>query len=338
MTTSTQRRTALEAVRKACLLCQAVQAEWLRGGEATTKEDRSPVTVADYGAQAVISLSLARLEPRLPIVGEESAAALRRESASVTRAEVTRHVRALVPDASEAAILDAIDACADRGGASGRRWVLDPIDGTKGYLRRGQYAVALALLDEGTPTLGILGCPSLRSADGAREGSMFVAEGGQGAFEIGLEDAADADEVRIRVADLEDPAAAAFCESVETEHSAHDRHAAIAARLGVSAPPVRMDSQCKYGVVARGEAAIYLRLPRTESYREKIWDHAAGCLVVTEAGGRVTDVDGRELDFGQGRTLLGNRGIVATNGRLHDRVLAAIDQTAPQLVVQRGAR
>ena len=81
---------------------------------------------------------------------------------------------------------------------------------------------------------------------------------------------------------------------------------------------MRIDSQCKYGAVARGEASIYLRLPTSESYREKIWDHAAGWMVVNAAGGRVTDARGQNLDFSLGRTLDQNRGIIATNGHLHD--------------------
>jgi 3'-phosphoadenosine 5'-phosphosulfate (PAPS) 3'-phosphatase len=75
--------------------------------------------------------------------------------------------------------------------------------------------------------------------------------------------------------------------------------------------------------VARGEASIYLRLPRDTSYREKVWDHAAGSLVVEEAGGRVSDLDGRPLDFSEGRLLGNHRGIVCTNGAIHDQVLEA---------------
>jgi 3'(2'), 5'-bisphosphate nucleotidase len=106
-------------------------------------------------------------------------------------------------------------------------------------------------------------------------------------------------------------------------HAAHSVQAAIAARLGISNPSFRIDSQCKYAVVARGEASIYLRLPRDTSYREKVWDHAAGALVLEEAGGRASDLDGKALDFSQGRLLGNHRGIVCTNGAIHDQVLAA---------------
>ncbi|MBC7174569.1 MAG: 3'(2'),5'-bisphosphate nucleotidase, partial [Polyangiaceae bacterium] len=100
--------------------------------------------------------------------------------------------------------------------------------------------------------------------------------------------------------------------------------AGIVQALGLSEAPLRMDSQAKYAAVARGDASIYLRLPTRADYREKIWDHGAGYLVVTEAGGTVTDVDGKPLDFGRGRTLEANRGVIATAGPIHDAVLAAV--------------
>jgi 3'(2'), 5'-bisphosphate nucleotidase len=75
--------------------------------------------------------------------------------------------------------------------------------------------------------------------------------------------------------------------------------------------------------VARGDASIYLRLPRDRTYREKVWDHAAGVLVIEEAGGRVSDLDGRPLAFSEGRFLARSHGIVATNGHLHEHVLSA---------------
>ncbi len=122
-----------------------------------------------------------------------------------------------------------------------------------------------------------------------------------------------------------------FAESVESTHSDQDRHAVLARAIGLSAPPLRMDSQAKYGALARGDAALYLRLPSPHSpdYREKIWDHAAGSLIVEEAGGRVTDAAGRPLDFAGGRLMSGNRGVVVSNGELHARVLAALAGDQP---------
>jgi len=214
-----------------------------------------------------------------------------------------------------------------------RFWTIDPVDGTAGFLRAEQYAVCLALVQDGKVILGVLGCPNLppeiRSPDSSTpasvkrspEGSLLVAVSGQGAFMRTLN---DANERTIRVSKVSDSKEANFCESVEAAHSSHSDSAKIAAILGITKPGVRMDSQCKYAAIARGDASIYLRLSKA-SYHECIWDHAAGTIIVQEAGGTVTDLRGKPLDFTQGKKLSANHGVVATNGILHDVVLKAIE-------------
>ncbi len=228
--------------------------------------------------------------------------------------------------------LSADDVCRwiDRGGTSQYRdrfWTIDPIDGTKGFLRGEQYAVALALVVEGQVVVAALACPGLVAGGQSRTqgdaGSIFFAVRGQGAFVVADTPGTDPP-LPIRVSDRDDPSAVRFCESVESGHSAHGDAAAIADRLGITAPPLRMDSQAKYAVVARGEADIYLRLPTRADYLEKIWDHAAGALIVAEAGGIVSDIHGRPLEFHHGRELAVNRGVIVTNGRLHQRVLDVV--------------
>ena len=83
--------------------------------------------------------------------------------------------------------------------------------------------------------------------------------------------------------------------------------------IGITKEPVRIDSQCKYAVVARGDASIYLRLPTRPGY-QKNWDHSAGVMVIEEAGGRVSDIFGK-VDFSIGRTLANNKGVVVTSGK-----------------------
>ena len=320
-----EKRIAVEAVIEACRLCREVQAA-LVSAETLDKKDRSPVTVADFGAQALVSARLAGSFPRDPLVGEEDAAQLRDPANAETLEKVVRHVQARQSALSAEQVLAAIDRGTHAGGVEGRCWTLDPIDGTKGFLRGEQYAVALALLEGGEVQLGVLGCPNLPvdpdRPDGPT-GCVFVAVRGEGAFSRPI----DGTERRaIRVTEVVKPAEAAFCESVESAHSSHSGSAKVAEILGVTVPPIRIDSQCKYAAVARGEASIYLRLPTRAGYEEKIWDHAAGWAVVTEAGGRVTDIHGQALDFSLGRTLRNNKGVVATNGRVHDRVIEAIRQ------------
>jgi 3'(2'), 5'-bisphosphate nucleotidase len=323
MPLETERQVAVEAVIKACKLCQTVQLA-LVSKDTLAKKDKSPVTVADFGAQAVVSDALAKVFPDDPMVGEEHAASLRTAEGADLKDKVVQNVQIIVPVLGENEALDAIDRGTYPGGAIGRHWTLDPIDGTKGFLRGDQYAVALALIEEGQPVLGVLGCPNLprdsAHPNGAK-GCLFIAVKGEGATMRTIDDPA---ETPVSVTSIIDPADAAFCESVEAGHSSHGDAEKIAELLGVTAPPFRIDSQCKYAAVARGDASIYLRLPTRADYEEKIWDHAAGWMVVNEAGGKVSDVRGEPLDFSIGRTLKNNKGVVATNGHLHDQVIKAV--------------
>jgi 3'(2'), 5'-bisphosphate nucleotidase len=232
-------------------------------------------------------------------------------------AEVRRHI-------SDAAS-EAVCAWIDRGNADryeDRFWTLDPIDGTKGFLRGEQYAVALALLVGGRVEVAALACPNLRDETGT--GVVFAAHRDEGTFRLPL--AGGEGRTPVHVSSVSHPSEARFCESVESAHSSHDEAAAVAEFLGIGKEPLRLDSQAKYGVVARGDAEIYLRLTRHTGYVEKIWDHASGALVIEEAGGRVTDLKGRMLDFSRGIRLEGNAGIVATNGHVHDHVLEALER------------
>lgn len=326
MSYQAERSVAIDAVIRACRLCQSVRAT-LVTADTMAKKDKSPVTVADFGAQAVISHELAAAFPNDPLVGEEHAADLEGAGAAILRDRVVQSVQTVSPDMAEPQILSAINRGSFGGGGKGRHWTVDPIDGTKGFLRGEQYAVALALLEDGVPVLGVLGCPNLafdpRRSDGPI-GAVFAAVRGQGTFVCGIHERI---ERRVSVDDIADAAQAIFCESVESGHSAHDDSAEVARLLGVTKPAYRIDSQCKYAAVARGDASIYLRLPTRADYEEKIWDHAAGCMVVQEAGGLISDVTGKPLDFSIGRTLRDNKGVVATNGRIHEQVIRAVRQT-----------
>ncbi len=326
-----ERAAAIAAVRAASLLCRDVRVT-LIPADSAAKADRSPVTVADLGSQALISLVLGDAFPDDPIMGEEDASLLRTEPDGPIAAAVVRHVRAARPEVTAETVAEAMARCSHAGGSSGRFWTVDPVDGTKGFLRGGQYAVALALIEDGEPVLGLLGCPNMAldpDDPGAGIGCLFVAERGAGAVMIPLDGETsglgESTETPIRAMAPASPAEARWAESVEAGHSDQDDAARVATLLGLGQAPLRMDSQAKYAAVARGEAAIYLRLPTNDTYRERIWDHASGWLMVREAGGEVTDIHGRPFDFGRGRGLARNRGVVASaGGTLHAEVLGAV--------------
>lgn len=311
---------AARAVRLASKLCERVQAT-LGRGEKSDKEDDSPVTVADYGAQALVAFSLTRtttspsLSPSAPfsMVAEEDSADLRDPAKNGPRMteriaqlvnEVLRDEKlvgdgggggddaALPPPLSAEEVLSLIDLGGSAGGSEGRHWVLDPIDGTRGFVGKRQYAVCLALLDGGELAVGVLGCPNVPSdralADGdggeqeglgqrrAGRGALFWGTRGGGAYvqplhsddpegkdSLPLLDASARLSVAAAGAEAErDRATVRFMESFDSRHSDFSTAARLAAALGVTSPSLRLDSQAKYGCLARGDAAINLRFPR----------------------------------------------------------------------------
>ena len=319
-----EQQTAVTAVLLAAQLCQQVR-QTIRP-EAIEKKDHSPVTVADYGSQAMICRLLSESFPQDPIVAEEDAAALSQPDMAPYLAQVSEHVQNLMPDATP----DAVTAWINQGnGQVGPRyWTLDPIDGTKGFLRGEQYAVALALVEAGEVKLGVLACPAFAvgSNSAPNSGSLFVAVRGQGVTVAEIQGTTLGEAVPIRVVSPDDAANFRFVESVESGHGDHRQQEAVAQAVGITTASMRMDSQAKYAAVASGQAALYLRLPspKTPDYREKIWDHAAGVIVVEEAGGKVTDIWGKPLDFGRDYRLLDNQGVVVSNGSCHEAVITAL--------------
>jgi len=85
-----------------------------------------------------------------------------------------------------------------------------------------------------------------------------------------------------------------------------------------------MDSQAKHAVIAAGQADLLFRCPIEREFRERIWDQAAGSIIIEEAGGQVTDLHGTPLDFAAGRILARNEGVIASNGHLHGAALRAV--------------
>jgi len=194
---------------------------------------------------------------------------------------------------------------------------------------------------DGDVKVGVLGCPNLPVDDSAPldaslgeeqsgeeegRGVLFSGVLGQGAQSRPLSKAALQDGNSIQMKPVTDIAQATFCESVEAGHSNQGDNAQIAKKLGITKSSVRMDSQAKYGSIARGAGDLYLRLPVRKDYIEKIWDHAAGDLIVREAGGEVTDSAGKRLDFSVGRTLKNNKGVVAAPKAVHGQVLNVVKE------------
>lgn len=321
---------AVRAVRQAAQMAARIQSGMASAN--LTKSDLSPVTVADFGIQAVVARGLAAAFPGEPLVAEESSKDLRGAEGSAVLERATEFVAGVFPDVTPDEVCAWIDQ--GTGEPTDRFWVLDPIDGTKGYLRGGQYAVALALVVDGHVRLGALGCPSLAAGcapEAPGSGVLVVAVRGQGAWQTALNDAPAFDPMHVST--CAEAAQARVLRSFEAKHTNTAQFDELVQAMGIRADSVLMDSQAKYAVLAAGEGELLLRLLSADEpdYCEKIWDQAAGSIVIEEAGGRITDLVGKPLDFTAGRRLLRNRGVLASNGALHGPALDAVAQVIGEL-------
>ncbi|KAH1120953.1 hypothetical protein J1N35_004113 [Gossypium stocksii] len=359
---------AVRIVHMACSLCQKVQQSLVSAasGHVLAKDDDSPVTIADWSVQATVSWLLSEfLEGRsVSIVAEEDVQTLSKPEAASLLSAVVNTVNECLAEAPKyglqcpkkvlgtSQILEAISWCNSTGGPTGRHWVLDPVDGTLGFVRGDQYAVALGLVEDGKLVLGVLGCPnypmkkellnynhqcnqikltSPPSSDIWQKGCVMYAKRGTG--QAWMQPLIHGDTkfewpnsaTLLQASPVDDPSQATFCEPVEKANSNHLFTEGLANSIGLKNRPMRVHSMVKYAAIARGDAEVYIKFARS-GYKEKIWDHAAGVVIVEEAGGVVTDAGGRPLDFSRGLYLEGlDRGIVACSGPiLHDKIIGAV--------------
>lgn len=226
----------------------AIMAIYGREFSIAEKADSSPLTEADAAAHNLIAERLSALPLSLPILSEED----------------TRNFSG-----------------AD---AEGRYWLVDPLDGTKEFIKRnGEFTVNIALIEQGRPVLGVVYAPALDVA--------YVAASGLGAFKTDSEGQRQA----IRVAGH---APGNVWRIVGSRSHAGDSLRQLLDRLGPH-ELVAMGSSLKLCLVAEGAADAYPRLGPTS-----LWDTAAAHCVVEQAGGSVVQLDGQPLDYANTRQVL----------------------------------
>lgn len=346
-------RIASLAVKRASVLTKGLSDSIVELSKSGTqiKNDKSPVTVGDYASQALINKAIKLNFPSDNIVGEEDSLSLKdgsEEANALSKRildllyETQQKTNASSGELGElkdlSEVYESIDFGNYEGGSKGRFWALDPIDGTKGFLRGDQFAVCLALVEDGKVVLGVIGCPnlpehiSLNENQSGTKGGLFSAVRGVGAFYTPLFTTDDfvplKDQEQIHMTSETSPTTLKVVEGVEKGHSSHSTQSQIKEKLGlsedtVSKQTINLDSQVKYCVLAKGQADIYLRLPVSDTYREKIWDHAAGNVLIYESGGQVGDITGEALDFGRGRHL-SSKGVIAANKAVYPKVIEAV--------------
>ncbi|WP_257463231.1 inositol monophosphatase family protein [Archangium lipolyticum] len=307
----------IDAVRLACELCRRVQSS---EAGVTRKSDASPVTIADYGAQALLCRAIRRHFPEDGVIAEEGGEAF----LSVPQAEreqILRLVgRLLGEQVGEEDFVRWLDH--GRGVRSDRVWVIDPIDGTEGFVHGRAYAVCVGTLVEGEPRDGIIGAPVSPLDEG---GTLFYTDGGGAWSEL----LAGGEPRPLHVSDRADPPSLRIVESYVMGRRSREIADRVYTEAGLDARRIkRYDGMVKYALLAAGAADLYVRGPRDPRKNpHKLWDHVAGTALVRAAGGQVTGLDGRAVDFSQG-TELRTPGLLVSNGRVHMRLVEAMERVA----------
>lgn len=313
----------IQAVRQAIVLCREVQHDALQSADKFSKDknDKEPVTIADYGSQAIISRAIQRNFPDDGIIAEEAG----EQFLSLTTPEQQVTILNLLNRVlDETVTLDDVVRWLDhgKGRKATRTWIIDPIDGTKGFIAMRHYAIGVGIVENGQPAGAVMGAPGY--GDGVsgydEDGAIFYIRDGV-PF---MEPIAGGEPRQIQVSERKHPVTLRTLQSFEKQHASKSRMANLRERLGLLEDNVQeMDSMEKYALVASGDADIYMRLPNLDSTRpHMVWDHAPGVALVIAAGGRVTDIDGSPLDFSQG-SILPNKGMLVSNGPIHDELVAA---------------
>jgi 3'(2'), 5'-bisphosphate nucleotidase len=306
----------IAAVQQAADLTRRLATEAVR---ASSKGDASPVTIADYGAQALICRALAHHYPDHAVVAEESGSVFMTLVPPQDRARIVRELTAITGETVDESKVVAWLNHGQGRDTAGETWVIDPIDGTVGYVNGRYYALCVALMHNYVPTEAVMGLPrSPLDADGTLlftgDGRLFAsALDGSNRRQVGAS-SRGGDDLRL-------------IDSFKIPHTDHALNTKIMEAAGCHpTPPELYDSQLKYGMVAAGYADVFIRLPRDiVADPHYIWDHATGAALIRAGGGQITDLAGNPLDFAQGKALP-HTGFIASNNCAHDQLVAAATQ------------
>nr|XP_043624200.1 putative PAP-specific phosphatase, mitochondrial [Erigeron canadensis] len=350
---SNELRAAVDAVDRACRLCVDVKRSlFTSDGKILEKIDQTPVTIADFGVQALISLELGKQFPSIPLVAEEDSAFLRSNNLIES---VVKVVTEKVSSGDKALTQDDVLEAIDRGGTFGPNpatyWVLDPIDGTRGFVKGNEalYVVGLSLVVEGQIVLGVMGCPDWRADESNNltskvknyekdifgSGIIMVAHIGCGTWSKGLSELQKSNWYRCSVDGYTEVHDGRFCISESQTWDSLPLSSLFGSTTNadnikdneVLLLPTCCGSLCKYLMVASGRASVFIQRARAERVI-KVWDHAVGVICVQEAGGKVTDWNGDQLDLAadqdERKALFPPGGILVSNCNLHKEILEII--------------
>jgi 3'(2'), 5'-bisphosphate nucleotidase len=278
------------------MACQAVGCEAFRDQvETIIKPDQSPVTVADLLHQAQFQQLMANRFPNDALISEEPRSL--QEQVIDTAVTASRKFYGLDLDHELHRPPEQAELT----------WIMDPIDGTKGYLADRHYAIALACFDREEPFFAAMAVPASPAGyeDISINGSLAFAVKGLGTWLGKVKPGTPLEFHGLNIRDTEKPERLRLTMSLE---HAGGLDVALNESLG-EYDMVRMDSQAKYLAVAAGDLDVYLRRRRNDGHPDLIWDHLPGALIAQEAGCRVTHFSGKEIIFEVDRAVQFEGGI-----------------------------
>lgn len=358
---SNELKIAFETIQQAAKLSQFVLSEAEKDDShdlgVVSKDDLSPVTIADFAIQALLTSTLHAHFPGDRFVGEESAGQLRANPVLLDRVQAAlHHIQSQVQDEAESLVrfpsspeemCTMIDWCGTgTPDVGGRIWVFDPIDGTENFVKNLVYAINVALLEDGRQVLSAVGCPNMSmeikapasdsSLDPSGEGSIAFAVRGHGAFIRKLPGLYHSTAIRRlpRHAEQATDLRSVACLNTSGVPAVHQ---SVAKQLGIEYPGnILLPWVMRYVLLALDVGNTTFWAYKSRSRLAKIWDHAGAILLFEEVGGKVTDVDGKDINWSAGRQMVENYGIVAAPSNLHGQVLAtlrgALQELKPELL------
>ena len=179
-------------------------------------------------------------------------------------------------------------------------WIVDPLDGTSDFIdKTGEFTIMIALIKNKKPVLGVIGWPT--------EKTLFVAQKGSGAFRY-----SDGEWKKISVTKVTE---LSKCRIVGSRHHLSDKEKSFIKKLGIE-DFTSMGSSLKVGKISSGEAEAYI----TNTNKMKEWDSAASYCIISEAGGKMTDMLGNDITYNN-KEVFHQNGILVTNGLIHDKIV-----------------
>ena len=179
-------------------------------------------------------------------------------------------------------------------------WIVDPLDGTSDFIdKTGEFTVMISLIKNKKPILGVIGWPT--------ENTLFVAQKGSGAFRFSNEKWE-----KISVTKISE---VPKCRTVGSRHHLSDKEKSFIKKLGIE-DFTSIGSSLKVGKISSGEAEAYI----TTTNKMKEWDSAASYCIISEAGGKMTDMLGNDITYNN-KDVYHQNGILVTNGLVHSKIV-----------------